>query len=754
MPADETPVMLHSLDREWRLLSVSAQWLRALGYERHEVVGRHFTDFLTEDSRRLVGEAVLPEFARSGECSDVSCQMVCKDGRVIDVLMSASAGCGDAGAPAVLIDVTGRRQAEEERRQSDSPLRRPQHSVGLGHWIWTPGPEGSWPFKGRSRYSTAAARIFGVAPDDLAIDDDSFCKRFVHPDDRDRLLECLRRSLEPDQAGYTAEYRILRADGAVRTVHDVAETLRTEDGAVVQVMGSVQDITDLLRAEQALRDSEERFRTLLDAAPVFLWMSDAAGRATYVSKPWCGYTGLSEADALGLNWTKAIHPDDLARMREIETSAMEQRQPFTMDYRIRGADGAYRWFLDKGAPRFAPDGTFLGMAGSLFDISDRRRLETELQVSEARLLALADNSPMVIFLKDLEGRYLMVNREFEKNHGITDAEIRGKTAFDIFPADEAEIYTAHDRVALDSRAAARKEMAFQGPDGQRCLAVVKFPVFDSGGSLIGLGGLEFDITEIKRAEVAIRESEQRFRSIANMIPALIWMSDQNGDCVFVNKTWLDYTGRTLDEELGRGFTDNIHPDDWKTTVESEGEVFARRQIFSVDYRLRGADLDYHWFLDTAAPRFSPEGEYLGYIGILVDITERRRLESELTLARDQAETANRTKTQFLANMSHELRTPLNAIIGFSEIMMKEMFGKVESPHYLGYVGDINQSGRTFSTCPRSRRADWNCTRRIATSRRFSARRSDWCRIAPRQTASLWSNISRHGCPRCTPMPAR
>ena len=566
MLAHEAPVLLCSIDRAWRLLSVSDRWLHALGYERHEAVGRALTDFLTEGSRRLALDIGIPEFASGRECSNVPYQMLCRDGRVIDVLMSATAGSGE-GSPAVLVDVTDSRRTAETRRPGRSAVPRPQHVIPLGHWLWTPSREAAWPTNGYSKYSTSAAGIFGVTPDELSLDDDSFCERFVHPDDRDRLRERLRRSLEPDQGGYTAEYRILRADGAVRTVHEVAEKVRREDGAISHIMGSVQDITDLLQAEQALLDSEERFR------------------------------------------------------------------------------------------------------------------------------ALADNSPMVIFLKDLAGRYLMVNREFEKNHGMTDADVRGKTAFDMFPHSEAEIYAAHDRLALDGRAAFRKEMAHEGPDGIRQLSVVKFPVFDSDGRLIGLGGLEFDITEIRRAEMAIRESEQRFRSIADMIPALIWMSDRNGDCVFVNKTWLDYTGRTLDCELGRGFADNIHPDDWQATIETEKQVFDRQEVFSVDYRLRGADLEYRWFLDTAAPRYSPEGEYLGYIGILVDVTERRRLESELMLAKEGAETANRTKTQFLANMSHELRTPLNAIIGFSEIMMKEMFGKVDSPHYLGYVGDINQSGR-------------------------------------------------------------
>jgi PAS domain S-box-containing protein len=123
-----------------------------------------------------------------------------------------------------------------------------------------------------------AAAIFGVTPDDLSIDDAAFCERFVHPDDRDAVYECLRRSLDPDQCGYTAQYRIVRADGVVRTVHEVAEKVRADDGSLSHVMGSVQDITDLLQAEQALRESEAHFRMLLDTAPTFLWATDATTR--------------------------------------------------------------------------------------------------------------------------------------------------------------------------------------------------------------------------------------------------------------------------------------------------------------------------------------------------------------------------------------------------------------------------------------------------------------------------------------------
>src|SRR5690606_26318292 len=157
-----------------------------------------------------------------------------------------------------------------------------------------------------------------------------------------------------DQPGYAAEYRIVRADGQTRIIKDVAEKTFSGDGGLARVMGSVQDITDLRLVEHALRDSEERFRTLLDAVPALLWMADATGAVTYVSKPWCDYTGLSESHALGFDWTKVVHPDDLGRIREIETAAFERREPFSMDYRLLGADGTYRWFVDMGAPRFAP----------------------------------------------------------------------------------------------------------------------------------------------------------------------------------------------------------------------------------------------------------------------------------------------------------------------------------------------------------------------------------------------------------------
>jgi PAS domain S-box-containing protein len=262
-------------------------------------------------------------------------------------------------------------------------------------------------------------------------------------------------------------------------------------------------------------------------------------------------------------------------------------------------------------------------------ILERTRSESALRASEAKFRSLFDSNVIPINFWCADGRVSDANGAYLELTGFRPEDLAaGRVRWDeITPPDFQQL----DRAAMEEArlrgACTPFEKEYVLRDGRRV------PVMVGGRILPGdpEGGVGFaiDLSERKRSEAALRESEARFRAVADTAPVLIWAASVTGARTFFNRPWLDFTGRPVEQELGDGWTAGVHPDDYDSCVHLYRSAFAAREPFQMEYRLLRADGEYRWILDHGVSRTAPGGDFVGYIGSAIDITERRRLETAL-----------------------------------------------------------------------------------------------------------------------------
>ncbi|MEH1836814.1 MAG: PAS domain S-box protein [Nostoc sp.] len=266
-----------------------------------------------------------------------------------------------------------------------------------------------------------------------------------------------------------------------------------------------------------------------------------------------------------------------------------------------------------------------------------------LRQRETELHLITDTLPVLISFVDSEQRYRFNNRAYEEWFGHPAAEIYGKHLWEVVGESAYEGVRPYvEQVLAGEQVTFESQMPYKD-GGTRYINAIFVPQFNKQGTVEGYAALITDISEKQaalreqqaalrernQAEAALRESEARFRQMADTAPVLLWMAGTDKLCYYFNKPWLDFTGRTLEQEMGNGWAEGVHPDDFQRCLDTYVNAFDAREKFTMEYRLRRFDGEYRWLLGTGVPRLAPTGEFLGYIGSCVDIHDRKLTEEAL-----------------------------------------------------------------------------------------------------------------------------
>ncbi|MBF2026882.1 MAG: PAS domain S-box protein [Oscillatoriales cyanobacterium C42_A2020_001] len=281
------------------------------------------------------------------------------------------------------------------------------------------------------------------------------------------------------------------------------------------------------------------------------------------------------------------------------------------------------------------------------------------------------NAGLVIFDRDL--RYRQINEALAETNGVPAADHIGKTIREVLPHLADTLEPMFQNILDTGIPILDYELVGETPKQPgviRYWLASYYPLIDKDSSIIGVGGVVIEISDRKKAENALKQSEERFRSLVEATSQIVWNANAQGELVTEDLSWSAFTGQSFDEYRGLGWLNSIHPSDRPHVAEQWEQAVTKHGLYEAEFRMRRHDGEYRYISSRAVPILEANGAIREWVGANTDITERKQAEILMAQAKEAAEEASRAKSEFLANMSHELRTPLNGIMGYAQILQR------------------------------------------------------------------------------------
>ncbi len=509
-------------------------------------------------------------------------------------------------------------------------------------------------------------------------------KRLLHPDDYEQIAATWRHCLETGDH-FNVEFRFRRANGVYVWARTAARPARDSQGRITGWYGIALDNDVYKKTVSALRGREQELSQLVDMVPVQIRRLTPEGEPTFFNKRLLDFFGLdkvTELDRPAMSRLTAaiqslVHPEDAARLLETVRHSLATGEPYSMKYRMRRADGAYRWVDGRGEPLRDHGGAIVQWYAISIDIDDEMRAQEALRDRERELQQLVDALPVHIWSWTPDGKLAYVNKRSLEDLGISGANFEDFTRVAqelIHPEDAPEVLNRSANCLKTGDSFIMRYRRRWKDGNYRWIEGRCEPLRDRDGTIVHWYQVSIDIDDEMRAQVALRERERSLWQLVETLPVMIDCAAPNGEPIYRSRQLREFLGYELESLDGKGksrlsmtLDEGVHPDDLAGVKANYAHSLATGEPYARRHRLRRFDGAYCWVDTRAAPMRNAEGAIVQWNVVCLDIDGEVRAQEELRLAQERLARASQAASlaELSASIAHEVNQPLAAVVANS-----------------------------------------------------------------------------------------